>query len=262
MVLTSRLTYSGLTGHSGELYGRADHSVGFFFKGNVGLGRIVSGNLQDEDFPPLTSPYSSTNSDQHSGRIGYATADFGWAVWNSPTLKVGPFVGVHYYAERMNAYGCTQTAGHPQICVPAIPNSTLGITEEANWLTGRVGVNGVWRITDRWTFTGDAAWVYARLNANDKHWLRTDLPAETIVDGNANGAQIEAVLSYNVTREFSVGIGGRYWAMATKDNDATRHLERLFAGALPQPATFKTERYGGFVQASYIFGAPLVAANY
>jgi hypothetical protein len=33
-------------------------------------------------------------------------------------------------------------------------------------------------------------------------------------------------------------------------------------GGFPQDITFKTERYGGFVQASYIFGAPIVAAKY
>jgi hypothetical protein len=33
-------------------------------------------------------------------------------------------------------------------------------------------------------------------------------------------------------------------------------------GGFPQPINFKTERYGGFVQASYIFGAPIVAAKY
>src|SRR5262249_18762404 len=87
--LLSRLTFSGLTGHSGELYGGADPSSGFFFKGNAGLGRIVSGNLQDEASPPLTSPSSSTNSAQRSGTLPYLTADVGWNFWNSPTLKVG-----------------------------------------------------------------------------------------------------------------------------------------------------------------------------
>jgi opacity protein-like surface antigen len=262
----SRLTFSGLTGHAGELYGRLDHSVGFFLKGYAGLGALVSGNLQDEDFPPFLNPYSSTNSDQRSGNLGYLTADFGWAFWNTPVVKVGAFVGYHYYSERMNAYGCTQTAGNPQICVPAIPNSVLGITEESKWNAVRVGINGVWKITDRFTLTGDAAWVpFARLDANDFHWLRigTSFNGPTPEDGKANGVQIEAVLSYNVTREFSVGIGGRYWVLQTKDNDATAHFEQSALGnALPQALTFKTERYGGFVQASYIFGAPLAAANY
>jgi opacity protein-like surface antigen len=263
--LLSRLTFSGLTGHSGELYGRVDHSVGFFFKGNVGLGRIVSGNLQDEDFPPLTSPYSSTNSEQRSGNLSYLTADLGWAFWNTPTVKVGAFVGYHYYAESVNAFGCTQAASNPAICVPAISTSVLGITEESNWNAARIGINGVWRITDRFTLTADAAWIpYARLNARDFHWLRigTSFNGPTPEDGNGFSAQLEAILSYNVTRQFSVGIGGRYWRFEPKSNGSAHFEVSGIDGGFPQPINFKTERYGGFVQASYIFGAPIVAANY
>jgi hypothetical protein len=115
--------------HSGELYGRVDHSVGFFFKGNVGLGRIVSGNLQDEDFPPLTSPYSSTNSEQRSGNLSYLTADLGWAFWNSPVLKVGGFVGYSYYAESLNAFGCSRP--------PAIRRSACRRSRRRFWQSPR-----------------------------------------------------------------------------------------------------------------------------
>jgi hypothetical protein len=41
----------------------------------------------------------------------------------------------------------------------------------------RVGINGVWRITERLKLTGDAAWVrYARLSAKDFHWARIGTP--------------------------------------------------------------------------------------
>jgi hypothetical protein len=106
---------------------------------------------------------------------------------------------------------------------------------------------------------------FVRLDANDFHWLRigTSFNGPTPEDGKARGVQLEAILSYNITKAFSVGIGGRYWAMATTDHGGTAHFETsAIGGGLPQDITFKTERYGGFVQASYIFGAPIVAANY
>jgi hypothetical protein len=81
-------------------------------------------------------------------------------------------------------------------------------------------------------------------------------------DGTARGVQLEAILSYNVTRSFSVGVG-RYWSIGTKDHGGTDHFEvSAIGGGFPQAINFKTERYGGFVQASYIFGAPIVAAKY
>src|SRR5258708_15458853 len=66
------------TGHGSELYGRLDHSLGFFFKGYAGLGALVSGNLQDEDFfPGFFGGYSITKKDQRDGKPRYPPAGSG-----------------------------------------------------------------------------------------------------------------------------------------------------------------------------------------
>jgi hypothetical protein len=67
--LNSRLTFGSMTGRSYELFGRVDHASGFFLKGFVGLGSLDGGTLVDEDF---IVPYSSTTSDQRSGRLRLA----------------------------------------------------------------------------------------------------------------------------------------------------------------------------------------------
>jgi hypothetical protein len=102
-----------------------------------------------------------------------------------------------------------------------------------------------------------------RLDDSDFHWLRigTDFNGPTPQNGRGRGVQLKGILSYNITRAWSVGIGGRYWRIETKDLGGTAHFERSASG-LPQPITFKTERYGGFIQASYIFGAPIIQASY
>jgi hypothetical protein len=262
--LISRLTYTGLTGHAGELYGRVDHWSGVFVKGYAGLGSIPNGNLQDEDFPPGIFPYSSTNSEQRSGRLGYLTADVGWAFWQpfnaTSGVKAGPFFGYFYYGETVNAYGCTQTAGNPVVCVPSIPTSVLGITQKTQWNAVRVGLNGVWKVDERLKLTGEAAWLipFSSLTASDTHWLRPDRFGPTPIDGHGYGVQLEGILSYNITDMFSVGVGARYWLIQTQNAGATEHLEQSasFPGVGPLAMTFKTERYGGFVQASYTFGSP------
>ena len=116
----SRLTYDKLHAHVGEIFGRVEHVTGVFVKGFVGLGRVNSGSLRDEDFPPFIVPYSSTDSEQREGRVTYGTIDLGWN-WRSPGLKLGAFAGYLYYFEKLNVYGCTQTATNPFICVPSIP---------------------------------------------------------------------------------------------------------------------------------------------
>lgn len=55
----------------------------------------------------------------------------------------------------------------------------------------------------------------------------------------------EVLLSYLVTESFSVGVGGRYWAMWTNNASNTD-------GTIPwAPYKANVERYGVFVQAAY-----------
>ena len=66
--LVSRLSYKGLTGGSGEVFGQINER-NYFVKGVAGLGALLRGSLQDEDFAPVTSPYSSTDSTLHEPAI-------------------------------------------------------------------------------------------------------------------------------------------------------------------------------------------------
>lgn len=63
------------------------------------------------------------------------------------------------------------------------------------------------------------------------------------------GHQIEAILSYAVTDRLNVGIGGRYWFFAT-DQAETRFPNEPTVS----PLKYTSERYGGFLQASYKLG--------
>ena len=142
-----------------------------FVKGYAGLGRINSGNLQDEDFvAPYFPIYSSTNSDQDGGRLSYASIDLGWA-WRTAGYKFGFFVGYFYYSDKLNAYGCVQTASNPEVCVPSIPTSTLIITQETKRQAVRLGVSGEVNFWNGWRFSGEVAWLpYAVLSGKDFHW--------------------------------------------------------------------------------------------
>jgi hypothetical protein len=247
----SRLTYSGLQAHSGEIFGRAEHVSGFFAKGFIGGGAIGAGTLRDEDFPSIFLPglfYSSTNSEQRDGKLAYGTIDLGWT-WRSEGIKFGFFGGYMYYNERVNAFGCQQTGLSPVICVPSIPGSVLVITQDTTWNAIRIGVNGEWRFAPGWRVSGDLAWIpYASLSGTDTHWLRTDIGGPTAENGiNFFSIQAEAFLTYEFLNGLSVGIGGRYWRFRTDGAQVD------FPG-LDQQITLITERWGGFLQASYKWG--------
>jgi opacity protein-like surface antigen len=254
--LVSRLTYTGLNGYSGESYARADHRMGFFLKGYLGTGKLSNGNLQDEDFPPFLVPYSSTNSSQRDGSISYGSVDAGYNFWRTPTGKLGAFAGYHYYQERLNAYGCMQNGLNPGICgAPGIPNNILVISQDNKWHSLRIGLNGDVALMNNLVLSGDAAWVpYGWLDGKDTHWLRINTPGgfagPTPEDGRTRGVQLEALLNWFVTPNFTIGVGGRYWSMEVPNGKSHFEVSALPVGAFAaQVEKWKTERYGAFVQA-------------
>jgi opacity protein-like surface antigen len=255
--MVSRLSYTDLNAGTAEGFARFDdRSSGLFAKAFVGAGSIGTGSLKDEDFPPGISPYSSTNSMQHDGSLLYFAGDVGYNVLWGPNYRVSPFIGWFYQHEIVNAYGCAQTAGNPDVCSPAIPTSALGITEDAEWNAIRLGVAG--DVTfGRFKLSADAAWLpWVTLAAKDSHWLRMQPIAGNFIggipeDGNGNlGFQLEALMSYLVTQNFNVGVGVRYWRMDTRGN---AHFEDNIygAGGGIQALDFSSERYGAFVQGAF-----------
>jgi opacity protein-like surface antigen len=253
-ILNSRLTYDS-TANSGELFGRVDTPFNVFVKGNIGVGSLSGGHMNDEDWAippglvgPDSVPYSNTLSSPVKGNIDYATVDLGYDFFRGADYKLGAFVGYNYYKENKIAYGCTQIANPFSDCVPAIPGSVLGITEKDIWNSVRIGVSGEIMIADRLKLGADVAYLPSvELNGTDNHVLRTLISPES---GAGTGVQLESILSYLVTDQFSMGVGGRYWAMWVANNAITE-----FGGASCPCQTLpsKTERYGVFLQASYKF---------
>jgi opacity protein-like surface antigen len=257
--MLSRLTYTGLNAATAEGFARFDdRSTGIFAKAFVGAGGIGAGNLKDEDFPPGISPYSSTTSSQHDGTLLYFAGDVGYNVLWTPNYRVSPFVGWFYQREFVNAYGCQQTGSNPFVCTSAIPTSVLGITEDAEWNAIRLGVAGDY-IWNRFKLSVDAAWLpWVTLTSHDTHWLRMtpgagNFSAPTPEDGNGfTGVQLEAIVSYMVTQNFSVGVGARYWRFVTRGN--AHFTDNIFGGSGGiQALDFSSERYGGFLQGAFRF---------
>ena len=249
-MLASRLTYDGMQSHSLEAFARLDHSSGLFWKGYAGGGLLSGGNLQDEDFPPLLTPYSSTNSTLQNQSLGYVSADFGGALVRGTDFRLDGFVGYHYFHQRLKAFGCQQTASNPIVCAGGIPNSVAAIVEDDTWQAMRVGLNLDIPLVDRFRLNLEGAWLpYVWFSGTDNHLLRPDIPAPIREDGHGWGYQLEAMVTYQYDLAVSLGAGVRYWSMQSQGG---AHFEDV-GGAL-QPLDFKAKIYGVFVQGSYHFG--------
>jgi opacity protein-like surface antigen/outer membrane protease len=249
LALISRLTYNHLTANTGETFARLDTPWNVFLKGLVGLGKTTGGRMNDEDWGLITratTAYSNTLSGLADTHVNYATIDLGYDFLHGPDYKVGAFVGWNHVYERYAATDCTQIASPPSgICSPPISGVPV-ITETDRWNSLRLGAATELWLTPKVKLTGDAAYLpYVKFTGVDNHWLR-----DLVIDesGHGQGVQLELIASYYFTPHVSVGLGGRYWAMWT-----TTGKDAFNGEPIPRSDTFRYERWGGFLQATYKF---------
>jgi opacity protein-like surface antigen len=260
----SRLTWSGLTANSGELFARVDTPWNIFIKGFAGGGTIANGQVNDEDWglpAAVNTGYSNTQGNA-SGTLGYGTVDVGFDVFRGATFKTGPFVGYNIYTENKSSTSCSQIALPASgICSPPVSGVFI-LSENDTWQSLRVGVNAEVMLTPQVKLVGDVAVLpYVYFTGQDDHPQRPFLAEES---GHGIGTQAEAFLQYYVTPQFSIGLGGRYWAMWTTSGTDCREAPDGAPQACPtalQNMRYKTERYGGLLQVSYKFNQPEALAN-
>jgi hypothetical protein len=176
--------------------------------------------------------------------------DVGYNLINLPTGTLGAYAGYRALYESGKGFGCVQIATNAPICgTPIEPNNLLGLTETETWRAAAIGFNARLPFADRWRFELDAAYLpFVDMQGIDQHWNRPDInPGPE--RGYGWGTQVEAILSYMLTDRWSVGLGGRYQYLAT-----TSTYTQFPASFPNQVEKFYTERYGGFLQASYRFG--------
>ncbi|MCP3477670.1 outer membrane beta-barrel protein (plasmid) [Bradyrhizobium sp. CCGUVB1N3] len=259
--LMSQLHYQNLTAHTGEFFARIDSPYNMFLKGFAGAGSIVSGDHFDEDWS-LSYGYASaptafevTHSSVGKSSLSYATADIGFDVMHGPDYKLGPFIGYSYYHYYIGTEGCTQlVAPASGICFPSAAANFVGTSESDTWHSFRAGIAGELRFWDRFKIGGDLALIpYGRLEGLDDHRARDHLTLFPTT-GETRGLQAEFTLSYFATKDLSIGLGGRYWAMwTTSVTESCNGCGGLGVVSPPGPGRFNTERFGGFLQASYRF---------
>jgi opacity protein-like surface antigen/outer membrane protease len=258
--LTSQLDYSNLTGQSGEFFARIDTPSRLFVKGFVGSGGLNGGTISDEDWGNAAkgavggaSGYMLTR-DPASGWFNYAAGDVGYDLLHDRNYKFGAFVGYSYLRQNITSTGCMQVQPQAASCLNAGDNpNRVALTQDETWQSLRVGVSAVARIWDRWGINGDVAYLpFGKYDGLDIHSLRTPVTLFP-QNGTSRGVQAELILTYLVTDNLELGIGGRYWALWTAGAEQGQIVG--FTVSPPGPYTASTERFGGFVQASYRFNA-------
>ncbi|MEO8421336.1 MAG: omptin family outer membrane protease, partial [Hyphomicrobium sp.] len=247
MSLASRLTYADMKTNGAEMFARLDTASGLMAKGFVGKGN-GDGKLNDEDWGlpfAIFVPYSNTISkvDDH---IRYGVVDVGYDLWRDERFRAAPFVGYSIFHQYMQGFGCTQLANPNSDCGTPIPTTVFAISEDDIWQAMRLGAVVDAQIVPGLKLTAEAAYLpYVRFRGTDDHILRSLLSPE---QANGSGTQLEVTLSYVVTDQLSLGVGGRYWAMWTSDGTVN------FGGTgTIVPMRYSVEQAALLVQGSYTF---------
>src|SRR5215831_4135508 len=206
-LMNSRLTYEDVHAWTGEVFGRVDHKSGVFVKGLIGAGGANSGTLVDEDFPGFGLAYSNTVSPL-KGHIGYLNIDLGYTFLTAPGTRIGAFIGYNYFSQHLNGFGCNQVAGDTT-CVTTDPNFQV-FAEDERYDSLRLGLTADFMLSDRIKISADVAYLpLVKLRAQDDHNFRQLLLLESANKGD--GVMLEGIVSYGVTPDWDVGVGGRLW---------------------------------------------------
>jgi opacity protein-like surface antigen len=263
----SRLTYDGLQTNAGEYFARIEAPWNGFVKGFIGGGHTGNGHLNDEDFFPNLGAdgelfaYSNTLSSTVTGSTFYGVIDAGFDVLRSGAHKLGVFAGYFYFHQNMSAFGCAPIAAIN--CTPPVPTAgAAGITEGDRWSALRLGIAAETMLTENVKLSGEVAYLpWVSLSGVDDHFFGNSgqLATEFPESGNARGVQLESLLSYYLTQQLSIGVGGRYWAMWTTSGTIGCTFDvTSTCGPPPIPAQFfkaVVEQAGVIVQASYRFNS-------
>jgi len=257
---TSTLDWDRMQGHSGEGFFRIDHGPSHLYvKGLAGGGILRGGDLDDLDFLVNQVNFSNTTSAVSGNNLAYGIVDLGYS-FDVPSagVRYGAFVGYHYWHERMTAYGVLCNADLNGFCGPAgaivVPFNTAVDVFDTTWNAMRVGGEARYELGERWTLSGEVAFVpYAWMTNDDSHLLRADLgPVPNIVTHGWRGigGEAEALINYKVLPHFDIGAGFRYWGIFT--NSGTVDFGPTFS---PDYALtkFSTQRYGLLLQAKATF---------
>jgi hypothetical protein len=197
--------------------------------------------------------------------------DFGAKLFQLPNHRgaIGVFTGIQYWREQHEASGVVQNVCNP-VTVPPICNPAQtgqdrapgqqAITNTATWISWRLGVEGDYRVTRRFSLEGKFAFKpITSLSNDDIHHLRQP-PAPLALQqdpsfhmtGTGIGADVDVGASYLVTPRFSLNLGYRFWWNHVADGDVTAYP----VGAAPITINlneFQTYRHGMTLGLQYIF---------
>ena len=267
--VVARYEYSQSNAASGEVFFTLEDDItGAFLKGVAGLGVLSAGDFREQVISEITGQeLFDGSSDGDDGDLSYASIDAGVHGFEflDGKVRTTAFVGYQYVRESYSADGlhCNPDDVSNVICgalgpLPnPISNSVQTYDSDAQWHLFRLGVGVEADLGHGLFFEGEAVVnPVGYYRGEETQTFRPHLgPSPQFVNEGAGayGFQLEGILSYALTENFSVGAGGRYWWFDNNRVEATVGAST----STPDTNSFKqearSERYGLVAEAKYRF---------
>ncbi len=277
---TSELDYKDVWSNVAEIDGKITLRNGMFVRGQLGYGAISDGKLIDDDYvsaagatafgTTVSGPhrFSRTESDIDGSHLWYLNTDLGFRLlsFSGGRGSVKGFLGFQYWKEKYVAKGvkqleCTALAPSPIQCAPAGTVGFVGqtvITNEVEWSSIRLGLEGGYQFTRRFSLDANAAFIpYTSLQNRDTHNLRLTGPnalqdPSFTMSGTGIGANFEVNASYMIVKQLFFDLGYRYWWLQVKDGTWKNHPVN-FPSETANLNEFQSIRHGVTLGLSYKF---------
>ncbi|MBG6147482.1 MAG: hypothetical protein RIE06_24430 [Roseibium album] len=206
-------TVDGVSSHTAEIVGELeDLTTSTFVRGYVGLGRNFGG---EGDF------YTNPSGDLEESALGYVVVDGGWrfASFANEMVRLKGFVGYHYLNDSIDA-----------------EDGRTVIEQTRQWHAIRVGLTAEGDISERVSWSFDVAavpWSHTRVETWESQWT--------------HGVETDLMLNLDLTRNWQVGVGGRYWWL--QSNFDRRWVSDGSKAVFEQ----NYQRYGLLLESRYLF---------
>ena len=226
----SELTYKKVKSNVIEVSGRWQGER-LYTKAAYGVGDASDGTLVDDDFVSASGAaffgtsvsgahrFSRTHSEIDGDDLSYINLTVGGQIWRTTTRKghLNIYAGYQKWKEKYVAKGLEQIecTAPGVLCAPAGFVGFTGqrvITNEVEWESIFVGVNGTIQVSRRVALSGDIAYTpKAKMHNEDIHHLRTDLRKDPSFEmsGDGSGWNVEATATIKIKKNLSAYIGFR-----------------------------------------------------
>jgi hypothetical protein len=199
------------------------HEV-FYLRGSLARGWIFDGSNQDSDFlgDNRTFEFSRSNNSSDAGKVWDASVGIGYIVPASERLRVIPLIGYSYNRQNLTLRDGVQTLSLPPSGQPLGPIPGLDSTYETEWWGPWIGLDLLFRATDKITLFSSIEYHRADYKAVADWNLRQDLLRFRSFehDAEAKGFAVSLGAEYILKGSWCIGLNVNYreWSASAGTN--------------------------------------------